>query len=108
MILSYEKDSKSLVFGQKSVAKEVESIFYYFFKGFVNMGVYLLEPSWEKEVHDMLEEKYGLPQVVDNTISIYIARKMRIVSYRSSNDSTLLFYISDYMCTNYLFDEQKK
>lgn len=108
MILSYEKDSKSLFFGQKSAAKEVDSIFYYFFKGFVNMGVYLLEPSWEKEVHDMLEEKYGLPQVVDNTISIYIARKMRIVSYRSSNDSTLLFYISDYMCTNYLYNEQKK
>lgn len=108
MILSYEKESKSLIFGQSSKDIRVQSIYYYFFKGFVNMGVYLLTNSKVKEVLAKLEELYGEPQVLDDQMMIYVARKMRIVFYRTGGDKCLLFYISDYMCSNYIFEEKKE
>lgn len=108
MILSYEKGSKSLIFGQSSKDSRVHGIYYYFFKGFVNMGVYLLTSNKVKEVLAMLEDLYGEPQVLDDQMMIYLARKMRIVFYRTEEDKCLLFYISDYMCSNYIFEEKKE
>lgn len=108
MILAYEKDTKSLIFGQGSKEECVQSIYYYFFKGFVNMGVYLLTSYKVKDVLAKLEEVYGEPQVLDDQMKVYSARKMRIVFYRTDEDKCLLFYISDYMCSNYIFEEKKE
>lgn len=108
VILAYEKDSKSLIFGQGSRDSSVQSIYYYFFKGFVNMGVYLLTSYKVKEVLANLEDLYGEPHVLDDQMMIYPARKMRIVFYRTEEEKCLLFYISDYMCSNYIFEEQKE
>ena len=108
MILAYEKKSKSLIFGQSSRDSSVHSIYYYFFKGFVNMGVYLLASYKVKEILSKLEEWYGEPQVLNDQMMIYPAKKMRIVFYRTGEDKCLLFYISDYMCSNYIFDRQEE
>lgn len=108
MILAYEKGTKSLIFGQGSKDERVQGIYYYFFKGFVNMGVYLLASYKVKEVLAKLEEVYGEPQVLDDQMIIYPARKMRIVFYRTGGEKCLLFYISDYMCSNYIFEEENE
>lgn len=104
MILSYEKETKSLIFGQTSNEHGVSSIYYYFFKGFVNMGIYLLMPSDTKSILAKLTEKYGTAQVMDEQMMIYEVSKMKIVFYRTFDEKYLLFYISDYMCSNYIFD----
>ncbi|MBR1741540.1 MAG: HD-GYP domain-containing protein, partial [Lachnospiraceae bacterium] len=103
MILAYENETKSLLFGQGSHDSGVHSIYYYFFKGFVNMGVFLLEQSKVKETLAMLADIYGEPQVMDAQTEIFPAEKMRIVFYRTDDERCLLFYISDYMCNNYVF-----
>lgn len=103
MILAYENETKSLLFGQSSWGNGVHSIYYYFFKGFVNMGVFLLEQSKVKETLAMLADLYGEPQVIDAQTEIFPAVKMRIVFYRTNDERCLLFYISDYMCNNYVF-----
>lgn len=108
MILAYEKDTKSLIFGQGSKDERVQGIYYYFFKGFVNMGVYLLASYKVKDVLAKLEEAYGEPQVLNDQMILYPAQKMRIVFYRTEEDKCLLFYISDYMCSNYIFEEEKE
>lgn len=107
MILSYEKNTKSLIFGQNSKGNSVHSIYYYFFKGFVNMGVYLLEPSGTKAVLEKLENAYGEPVIIDEQMMVYETMKMRIVFYHTIDDKHLLFYISDYMCSNYIFKKQE-
>lgn len=107
MILSYEKNTKSLIFGQNSKGNSVHSIYYYFFKGFVNMGVYLLEPSGTKAVLEKLENAYGEPVIIDEQMMVYETMKMRIVFYHTMDDKHLLFYISDYMCSNYIFKKQE-
>ena len=103
MILAYENETKSLLFGQTSSGNGVHSIYYYFFKGFVNMGVFLLEQSKVKETLALLADLYGEPQVIDAQTEIFLADKMRIVFYRTDDERCLLFYISDYMCNNYVF-----
>lgn len=108
MILAYEKDSESLIFGQDSRDSAVHSIYYYFFKGFVNMGLFLLASYKVKEVLAGIEKLYGEPQVLDEQMMIYPANKMRIVFYRTGADKCLLFYISDYMCSNYIFEEKNE
>ena len=102
MILAYEKETKSLLFGQGSKDSNVHSIYYYFFKGFVNMGVFLLEQEKVKETLATLSEIYGEAQVIDSQTMIYPAMKMRVVFYRTDDERCLLFYISDYMCNNYV------
>lgn len=108
MILSYEKETKSLIFGQGSKGNGVHSIYYYFFKGFVNMGAYLLLPSDTKAILSDLALKYGEPQILDEQMMAYEANKMKIVFYRTFEEKCLLFYISDYMCGNYIFEKQGK
>lgn len=103
MILAYENETKSLLFGQASNGNGVHSIYYYFFKGFVNMGVFLLEQSKVKETLALLSDLYGEPQVIDAQTEIFLANKMRIVFFRTDDERCLLFYISDYMCNNYVF-----
>ena len=108
MILSYEKNTKSLIFGQSSKGNGVHSIYYYFFKGFVNMGVYLLEPLGTKKVLEKLEDAFGSPDILDEQMMVYEAKKMRIIFYHTFDDKCLLFYISDYMCSNYILEKQEK
>jgi putative nucleotidyltransferase with HDIG domain len=105
MILAYEKETKSLIFGQCSKEEGVHSIYYYFFKGFVNMGVYLLKLSKTKEILHKLREGFGEPVIIDEQMMVYETRKMRIVFYHTLEDKCLLFYISDYMCANYILDK---
>lgn len=108
MILAYEKNTKSLLFGQSSKGNGVNSIYYYFFKGFVNMGIYLLVPSAVKSILAKLADTFSEPYVIDDQMMIYETRKMRVVFYRTLDDKCLLFYISDYMCSNYVFRKQEK
>jgi hypothetical protein len=105
MILAYEKETKSLIFGQCSKEEGVHSIYYYFFKGFVNMGVYLLKLSKTKEILHKLREGFGEPVIIDEQMMVYETKKMRIVFYHTLEDKCLLFYISDYMCANYILDK---
>lgn len=108
MILAYEKKTKSLIFGQSSKGSGVHSVYYYFFKGFVNMGVYLLEPSDTKGILEKLENAFGEPIIMDEQMMVYETKKMRIVFYHTVDDKCLLFYISDYMCSNYILEKQEK
>lgn len=107
MILAYEKNTKSLIFGQNSKGNGVHSIYYYFFKGFVNMGIYLLEPSGTKAVLEKLENAYGKPIILDERMMAYETTKMRIIFYHTFDDKCLLFYTSDYMCSNYIFEKKE-
>ncbi len=107
MILAYEKNTKSLIFGQNSKGNGVHSIYYYFFKGFVNMGIYLLEPSGTKAVLEKLENAYGKPIILDEQMMAYETTKMRIIFYHTFDDKCLLFYTSDYMCSNYIFEKKE-
>ena len=71
------------------------------------MGVYLLEPSGTKAVLEKLENAYGEPVIIDEQMMVYETMKMRIVFYHTIDDKHLLFYISDYMCSNYIFKKQE-
>lgn len=108
MILAYEKNTKSLLFGQSSKGNGVNSIYYYFFKGFVNMGIYLLVPENVKSILSKLTDIFGEPFVIDDQMMLYETRKMRVVFYHTLDDKCLLFYISDYMCSNYVFGKREK
>lgn len=108
MILSYERETKSLIFGQGSKGNGVHSIYYYFFKGFVNMGIYLLLPTDTKKILAKLAERYGEAKILDEQMMAYETAKMKIIFYHTFDDKCLLFYISDYMCGNYIFEKQGK
>lgn len=108
MILAYEKATKSLIFGQSSKENGVHGIYYYFFKGFVNMGAYLMKPSDTKKILEKLTKAYGEPIIMDEQMMIYEANKMQIAFYHTVDDKCLLFYVSDYMCSNYIFEKQEK
>ena len=71
MILAYEKETKSLIFGQGSKGNGVNSIYYYFFKGFVNMGIYLLFPMETKKVLSQLAERIAGHMVANSCFSIF-------------------------------------
>lgn len=101
MILSYENESKSLLFGQSSKGNGVNSIYYYFFKGFVNLGAYLLVPNQVNDILAKLTEIFGEPQIINDQVLVHKDKKMRIVFYHTTDDKFVLFYISDYMCANY-------
>lgn len=106
VILSYEKDTESLLFGQCSRAEGVMDIYYYFFRGFLNMGIYLLKSSMLPKTMEQLRELFGEPFLMDPDISIFVGKKFRVVYYHTYDDKDLLCYISDYMCSNYVFEEQ--
>lgn len=108
MILAYEKATKSLIFGQSSKGNGVYGIYYYFFKGFVNMGAYLMEPSATKQILENLTRGLGEPVIMDEQMMIYEAKKMKIAFYHTFDDKCLLFYVSDYMCSNYIFGKREK
>lgn len=101
MILSYENETKSLLFGQSCGGDGVHSIYYYFFKGFVNMGGYLLVPNQVNAILSKLTDAFGEPQILNDQILVHRNKKMRIVFYHTPDDKFVLFYISDYMCANY-------
>lgn len=105
MILSYEKDTESLFFGQCSKAEGVRDIYYYFFRGFLNMGIYLLTSNIVPQVLDELSSLYGESFPMDSQVSIFVGKKFRVVYYHTYDDKDLLCYISDYMCSNYVFEE---
>ncbi len=107
MILDYEKNSKSLVFGQGSRDAGVSRIYYYFFKGFINMGIFLLKGNKVKEILAQLQQIYGEAQILSGQIMVYAAGKMRIVFYRTLDDRCLLFYISEYLCGNYIMGAEE-
>ena len=108
VILAYEKETKSLIFGQGSKGNGVHSIYYYFFKGFVNMGVYLLLPSDTKAILSKLTERYGEALILDEQMMAYEVNKTKVIFYHTFDDKCLLFYISDYMCSNYILNEKAK
>ncbi len=107
IILAYEKNTKSLLFGQSSRGNGVNSIYYYFFKGFVNMGVYLLIPEYVKGILSKLTDVFGEPYVIDDQMMLYETFKMKVLFYHTTDDKCLLFYISDYMCSNYVFEKRE-
>lgn len=103
MILSYERETESLFFGQCSKAQGVRDIYYYFFRGFLNMGIYLLANSIVPEVLDQLSNLYGESFAIDSQVCVFVGEKFRVVYYHTYDNKDLLCYISDYMCSNYIF-----
>ena len=103
LIVAYEDKTESLVFAQSSEDKYVEKIYYYFFKGFINLGVYVLRREEVGMVLDILLKEYGAPVKVSDEFMAYKCNKMRIVFYHTSDDKCLLFYAPEYMCANYVF-----
>ena len=101
MILSFENETKSLLFGQTSKDSGVSSIYYYFFKGFVNLGAFLLVPSKVNDILLKLTEIFGEPQIINDQLLVHKDNKMRVVFYHTVDDKFVLFYISDYLCANY-------
>lgn len=108
VILSYERDTESLFFGQSSKAAGVKDIYFYFFRGFLNMGMFLLESSVVPQALDELCQLYGEPFPMDSQISIFVGKKFRVVYYHTYDEKELLCYISDYMCSNYKCDTEEK
>lgn len=103
LIIAYENNTESLVFAQSSGDECVDKIYYYFFKGFVNLGVYLLRREKVSSVLDGLMDEYGAPVKVSDEFMAYKCGKMRIVFYHTNDGKCLLFYIPEYMCSNYIF-----
>ena len=103
LIIAYENKTESL-FAQSSSDECVDKIYYYFFKGFVNLGVFLLKRDKVGSVLDALINEYGVPVKVSDEFKSYKCDKMRIVFYHTNDDNCLLFYIPEYMCANYVFE----
>lgn len=106
VILSYEKETESLLFGQCCGVEGVMDIYYYFFRGFVNMGLFLISSNRVMQITDKLQQLLGEALEINKNTSVYFGRKYRIVSIHTYDDKDLLFYISDYMCSNYVYDKQ--
>ena len=104
LIIAYENKTESLIFAQSSSDECVDKIYYYFFKGFVNLGVFLLRRDKVGSVLDALINEYGVPVKVSDEFMSYKCDKMRIVFYHTNDDNCLLFYIPEYMCANYVFE----
>ena len=104
LIIAYENKTESLIFAQSSSDECVDKIYYYFFKGFVNLGVFLLKRDKVGSVLDALINEYGVPVKVSDEFMSYKCDKMRIVFYHTNDDNCLLFYIPEYMCANYVFE----
>lgn len=104
LIIAYENKTESLIFAQSSSDECVDKIYYYFFKGFVNLGVFLLRRDKVGSVLDALINEYGAPVKVSDEFMSYKCDKMRIVFYHTNDDNCLLFYIPEYMCANYVFE----
>lgn len=107
LIVGYEDETESLVFAQSSDDEHVDKINYYFFKGFINLGVYVLRRERVGAVLDILLRKYGSPVKVSDEFMAYKCNKMRIVFYHTGDDKCLLIYAPEYMCANYVFDSEK-
>ena len=103
LIVAYEKETDSLVFCQKSEYDDIDNIYYYFYKGFVNMGVFLIDRNKVWNVISDLNEAYGEPSNASDQIMVYRHKKLRIVFYHTSDDKCLLFYTPEYICSNYKF-----
>ena len=105
VILSYEKDTQSLLFGQCCGKDGIAHVYYYFFRGFINMGMYLLNGTQDMQILEELQNYFGHPVELGTGLSIYSGRKFRIVHMTSYDGKDILFYISDYMCANYVFEQ---
>lgn len=106
LIVGYEDKTESLIFAQSSEDEYVEKIYYYYFKGFINLGVYVLRREEIGMVLEILLKEYGAPVKVSDEFMAYKCNRMRIVFYHTNDDRCLLFYIPEYMCSNYVFDNQ--
>ncbi len=104
MIMAYEKKSESILFAQSSSDEYVESVYYYFFKGFINLGVFLLRRDKVRETLDKLTNIYGKAVEVSDQFFVYRHDKLRVVFYHTSDDKCLLFYAPEYICANYIFE----
>ncbi len=104
VILSYEKETQSLFFGQCCKAPGVMDIYYYFFRGFLNMGIYLLSDRGMEQALMQLTECLGEPVEVDYNICVFVGKKYKVVRYHTYDDKELLFYISDYMSSHYVYE----
>ena len=105
VILAYEKDTQSLFFGQCSQVEGVKDVYYYFFRGFLNMGIYLVTDDKAFFVMKQLEEMLGEPVRINSDMEILMGKKYQIVHYQTYDDKQLICYISDYMCSNYVYEE---
>ena len=101
LIMAYEKDTNSLVFSQKSTCEDIECIYYYFYKGFVNLGIFLLDRNKVWKVISLLNDTYGEPANASDQFMVYRHQKLRIVFYHTYDDQCLLFYAPEYICSNY-------
>lgn len=106
VILSYEKKTESLLFGQCCGVDGVMDIYYYFFRGFINMGIFLLSSSKSSEILEQLQKLFGEPVEINQDTRVYIGKKYRIVYIHTYDDKELLCYVSDYMCSNYIYEEK--
>ena len=106
VILSYENETDSLFFGQLCGNDGVTAIYYYFFRGFINMGIFLLGNSKVDFVMEQIDNKFGEAVEIDADTRVYIGKKYRIVYLHTYDDKDLLCYISDYMCSNYVFEQK--
>ncbi len=106
VILSYENETDSLFFGQFCGNDGVMAIYYYFFRGFINMGIFLLGSSHVDDVIEKMEKQFGSPVDINPNTHVYIGKKYRVVYLHTYDDKDLLCYISDYMCSNYVFEQK--
>lgn len=105
MILSYEERTQSLFLGQRCHSDGVENIYYYYFKGFLHLGIYLLDYISVDYIKNMLREHFGEPVVIDERTQGYKGNKYRLLCKQTNDDKTLLYYVSEYLCSNYVFHE---
>lgn len=103
MILSYEEDTQSIFLGQRCHSDGVENIYYYYFKGFIHLGIYLLDYTSVDYIKDMLREHFGEPVSIDERTQCYKGNKYRLICKRTKDDKNLLCYVSEYLCSNYVF-----
>lgn len=106
IILAYEKGTQSLVFGQCCNVQGVNGIYYYFFKGFINLGVFLLREMQVKKILSHITELFGEPVIVDEQTMVYTRYRLRVVFYRTKDEKCMLYYIPEYMCSNYVFEDK--
>lgn len=106
VILSYENETNSLLFGQFCGNDGVMAIYYYFFRGFINMGIFLLRSSSVDSVLEKIQELFGEPVEINSDTYVYIGKKYRVIYLHTYDDKDLLCYISDYMCSNYVFEQK--
>lgn len=107
-IIAYEKSTQSLVFAQNCMDKYANSVYYYFFKGFVNMGLYLLKGDKVDDVMDEIVNKCGAPVYTSDQHVVYNIGRTKMVLYHTNDDKSILYYIPEYMCTHYVYESKEE